>query len=115
MITDQVIKEIYQKFGSSKRTSDLNLDYFIEILSSAHNISIIEDELVINNLEELNPFRRFLIKAIQAILEFDKVVAIVFYDHIIFLDKQKNEIHVHFRNFEQEKKKWWRKLLFWKQ
>ncbi len=103
MVTEQVIKEIYKKFKKpSKNPKELNLDYFLEILKGHHKITVAEPgEVIIGNLEEFNPFRRFLIRSLTAILEFDKVIAFVFRNHILFLGKDDESIRVHIRPEEK--------------
>ncbi|MDE6299597.1 MAG: hypothetical protein K2M10_08135 [Muribaculaceae bacterium] len=103
MITDSVIKEIYKKFGKPhKRREDLNLDYFLPMLQAHHSIESDDMEIVLKDLEEFNPFRRFLIRSMNAVLEFDKMVAFVFRDHILFLGKEDNQMRVHMRPEEKK-------------
>ncbi|MBD5191182.1 MAG: hypothetical protein HDS93_04920 [Bacteroidales bacterium] len=98
MITDQVIKEIYKVYiKPPKDRAELRLDYFRDLLAPNHDLGIDDDEIIINNLEEFNPFRRFLIRSINAILEFDKFVAIVFRNHILFMNKEDSNIRIHIR------------------
>ena len=86
MITDDVIKEVYRRFDSpSESSSNLNIDYFMEILSPKYNIEIDGDKLIVNDLGE-NAFKVVLLKAINTIIEFDRFVAIVLRNHIIFFD-----------------------------
>lgn len=97
MITDKVIKEIYRKFSKPcTDRSELRLDYFTDLLKH-HNIRIVEDEIIMDNLEEFNPFKRFLLRSVNAILEFDRMVAIVFRNHIIFLGKRDNQMRIHMK------------------
>lgn len=103
MITDSTIKEIYKKFGKPhKRREDLQLDYFIPMLSQHHAIKMDDDEIILEDLEEFNPFRRFLIRSLNAVLEFDKIVAFVFRSHILFLGKEDNLMRVHMRPESQK-------------
>lgn len=98
MITDNVIKEIYKKFKKPPRDkSELNLDYYMQLLRANHAISTDGMEVVIEDLDEFNPFRRFLVRAINAVLEFDKMIAFVFNNHILFLGKEDNQLRVHIR------------------
>lgn len=98
MITDSVIKEIYKKFSKPhKRREELQLDYFMHLLVPNHNIKFDDDEIILEDLEEFNPFRRFLIRSLTAILEFDKMIAFVFCNHILFLGKEDNQMRVHIR------------------
>ncbi len=98
MITESVIKEIYKKFGKPhKNREDLKLDYFMDILNANHNIVFDGDEIILKDLEEFNPFRRFLIRSLTAILEFDKMIAFVFCNHILFLGKNEEQMRVHIK------------------
>lgn len=98
MITDNVIKEIYRKFKKPPRDkAELNLEYFMKILRANHAITTDGMEVVIEDLDEFNPFRRFLVRAINAVLEFDKMVAFVFNNHILFLGKEDNQLRVHIK------------------
>lgn len=98
MITDSVIKEIYKKFSKPlKNREDLRLDYFLPMLKEYHSIERVEDEIILNDLEEYNPFRRFLIRSLNAVLEFDKMIAFVFRNHILFLGKEDNQMRVHIK------------------
>lgn len=98
MITDSVIKEIYKKFGKPHKNADeLRLDYYIPMLSAFHAIRKDDDEIIIDDLDEFNPFRRFLIRSVNAVLEFDKMVAFVFRNHILFLGKEDNQMRVHIK------------------
>lgn len=98
MITDSVIKEIYKKFSKPhKNREDLQLDYFVQLLTANHNIKLDTDEIILEDLEEFNPFRRFLIRSLNAVLEFDKMIAFVFANHILFLGKDDNQMRVHIK------------------
>lgn len=96
MITDSVIKEIYKKYSkAAKNPDDLRLDYFIDLLAPNHNIRVDGAEIILEDQEEFNPFRRFLIRGLHAVLEFDRQVAFVFRNHILFLGKDSDEMRVH--------------------
>lgn len=98
MITDEVIKEIYKKFSKPpKRREDLELGRFQKLLEANHSIRMDDMEVEIMDLEEFNPFRRFLIRSLTAVLEFDKMVAFVFKNHILFLGKEDDTMRVHIK------------------
>lgn len=98
MITDNVIKEIYKKFSKPhKNREELRLDYFMNILLKNHNVRLDDDEIILDDLEEFNPFRRFLIRSLNAVLEFDKMIAFVFRNHILFFGKDDNQMRVHIK------------------
>lgn len=109
MITNSVIKEIYKKFGKPhKKREDLQLDYFLPMLKENHNIVYDNDEIILSDLDEFNPFRRFLIRSLNAVLEFDKMVAFVFRNHILFLGKEDGQMRVHMR--PDDERNWFQKL-----
>lgn len=98
MINENVINEIYKKFSKPhKNNSDLRLDYFIPILQAHHSIENDGFEIILKDVEEFSPFRRFLIRSLNAVLEFDKLIAFVFRTHILFLGKEDNQLHVHIK------------------
>lgn len=101
MISDSVIKEIYKRFGKKKQNIEENLGYFVDILSEHHDIKVFDDEIIIDQLEEFNPFRRFLKRNLHAIIEFDKEVAFVFPSHILFLNRESPNIRIHMRLEEE--------------
>lgn len=98
MITQEVISEIYKNYSKPcKDQSELKLPYFAELLEPNHRLKIEEDEIIVESIEEFSPFRRFLKRALYAVLEFDRNVAFVFQSHIIFFSKKDNNMSVHFR------------------
>ncbi|MCM1004992.1 MAG: hypothetical protein NC402_01695 [Prevotella sp.] len=98
MVNKKVINEIYKKYRKPVRdTNDLNIKYFLEILGEKHNLECADGEIVNLNLDDFNPFKRMLIKSLHSILEFDKVIAFVFGNHIIFFDKTSDNMHIHFK------------------
>ncbi|MDE6247183.1 MAG: hypothetical protein K2M41_05005 [Muribaculaceae bacterium] len=110
MITDEVIREIYKTNKKPpKDLNDLNLQDALLTLKNYHNLTLDSEdlskaEIVLNDLEEFNPFRRFLVRSLHAVLEFDKMMAFVFAHHILFLGKNDNQLRVHFRPEEEEEK-----------
>ena len=102
MVTKDVIKEIYKKYSSPpKNVEELQLPFYIDMLKEHHHLEIDGDEIINTSLDEFNPFRRFLLRRLTAILDFDKVVAFAFNKHIIFFDKHSNDMHVHFKPEKQ--------------
>lgn len=97
MINEKVIREIYRKFSKPHNDrSELRLEHYIKMLKH-HAIILDNDEIIMSNLDEFNPFRRFLIRSINAVLEFDKMVALVFRSHIIFLSKDSDQMRIHMK------------------
>ena len=103
MISDQVIQEIYKtNTKPPKHLEDLHLVEALDMLQEHHNISIDDSDLskaevILNDLEVTNHFRRFLVRSLFAILEFDKMMAFVFRNHILFLGKKNSDLRVHFK------------------
>ena len=98
MITEEVITEIYKNYNKPcKNREDLNLPYLSALLSPHHKITIDDDEVIVDSIEEFSPFKRFLIRGLFAVLEFDRNVAFVFQSHIIFFSKKDDTMSVHFR------------------
>ena len=98
MIKEDTINEIYKKYKRPVRNpEELRIPYFIDILSVANPIRHKDDEIEIVKLDEFNPFKRFLIRSLTGILEFDRMVAFVFPNHIIFLEKNSDEMHIHLK------------------
>ena len=86
MINEAVINEIYKKFNKPhKNAADLKLDYYIPILSAHHSIENNGFEITLRDVDEYSPFRQFLVRSLNAVLEFDKLIAFVFRNHILFL------------------------------
>ncbi|MCM1377217.1 MAG: hypothetical protein NC097_02770 [Clostridium sp.] len=103
MITEEVIKEIYKKYKKPpKDSSELELDKYIKMLSVHHNIKTDGFEVVLEDLDEFDPFRRFLIRSLNAVLDFDKMVAFVFRNHILFLGKEGKAMRVHLKPEEKQ-------------
>ncbi len=102
MITDRVIKEIYKKYNKpAKNTGDLHIDHYAGMLAANHNIKFTDREVIFEDQEEFSPFRRFLLRSLNAILEFDRHVAFVFSNHILFLSKDSDDMRVHMRPCEK--------------
>lgn len=113
MINDTVIQEIYKKFAKPHRNEEeLNLEYYLPMLQEHHSIERHDSgsvsEIVINDLDEFNPFRRFLIRSLNAVLEFDKMIAFVFRNHILFFGKEDSQMRVHIKPIKP--KSFWQKL-----
>lgn len=101
MITQEVIDEIYKTYKKPPKDKEiLNIPYFIDILKD-YKLQADNMEILVGNQEEFSPFRRFLIRGLHAILEFDKEVAFVFHDHILFFQKDLPIITVNFKPEEQ--------------
>lgn len=98
MITKEVIQDIYKQYNKpSANLEELRIPYFLKMLEPHHNLKFDGDELIFEDMEEFNPFRRILVKNMHVILEFSKTIAFVFPNHILFLGKRSPELSVHFK------------------
>ena len=97
MITEEVIKEIYKRYKRPAKRDELNLPYFQAILAENNPIEFDDEKVEIKNMDQFSPFRRFLIRSIYTVLEFEHMVAFVFNSHIMFLDKDTSGTHVHLK------------------
>ena len=79
MITKEVIKDIYKEYRHpSDNPDELRIPYFLKKLENHHNLKYDGDELIFEDMEEFNPFRRILVKNLHAILEFNRMIAFVY-------------------------------------
>lgn len=110
MVTKDVIRDIYKNY-SKPHTSleDLRLPYFLKLLGKFHHLSQDGDEIVFEDMEPTSPFRRILVRNIHAILEFTKMVAFVFPNHILFLGKESPDLRIHFKP-EEDNKSFFKKI-----
>lgn len=98
MITKEVIKDIYKEYGKPNgNLEELRIPYFLKLLEPHHHLKFDGDELIFEDMDEFNPFRRILVRNLHAILEFNKMVAFVFPNHILFLGKRSPELSAHFK------------------
>lgn len=108
MVTQKVIKEIYKKYTKPPRDiEDLQINHHLGLLKEHHELVCEDGEIINKRLDAFNPFSRMLVRRLNAILEFDKVVAFVFDNHILFFDKYTENMHIHFK---PEKKNFMSKL-----
>lgn len=102
MINEEVIQEIYKRYKKPVKRDELNLPYFQQLLSENNPIEINDEMVEVQNMEQFSPFKRFLVRSINNIIEFERRVAFVFNNHILFLDKDCAQSHIHLK---PEKKK----------
>lgn len=113
MITKDVIKDIYKEYSQpSENVEDLQIPRFLRMLEQNHKLKYDGDELIFEDLEEFNPFRRILVKNLHTILEFSRYIAFVFPNHILFLGKRSPELHVHFKPDDSDEEKPKKKSFF---
>lgn len=101
MITKEVINEIYKKYSKRPSSPDeLNMPPLFEAAHRSHGIKIEDDKLMINSIPKNSIFHSVPLKNINAILEFESVVAIVLHSSIIFLNKKDNKNYINFKPIE---------------
>lgn len=106
MITKEVIKDIYKEYKKPVgNVEDLRLPLFIKQLSTHHSLKLEDGEIIFEDMEEYNPFRRILVRNLHGVIEFDRFIAFIFPNHILFLGKRSPELHVHFKPEEEEHEK----------
>lgn len=104
MINQKVIKEIYKKYRRpEKNPENLRLDYFQELLADSNPFEIDDDMIVLKQVDEFSPFKRFLIRSLYGVIEFSRNVAFVFPNHIIFLNKNDEGINFYLREEDEPK------------
>lgn len=98
MITKKVIKDIYKEYNKPNgNIEELRIPYYLKMLEPYHHLKYEDDELIFEDMDEFNPFRRILVRNLHAVLEFSKMVAFVFPNHILFLGKRSSELSAHFK------------------
>lgn len=99
MINKKVIDNIYKQFSRRPASPEEELDLpllFRETIEH-HTIFLDDNRLIIEDLDETSPFHVIPLAHIHAILDFDRRVAIVLENAIIFFDKLDEGVHIHIR------------------
>lgn len=95
MITQKTIKSIYRKCRKKPDSvDDLNVALLFEKDLEKHNLEIKDGTLIINSVEQFSPFREIPLDRINAIMAFDRHVAIVLHSSIIFLRKDSDAVDI---------------------
>ncbi len=98
MITKNVIKNIYKQFKSRPASvDDLNLPLLFEHALVNHGLYVDDGNLVIESAGEGSPFSMIPLDRVHGICEFEKAVAIVLPNAIIFLNKHDDGVNVHLK------------------
>ncbi len=96
MITKKTIKSIYRRYRKSPADiDDLNVGALFQEDMSLHKVKIDDGKLVIGSLDSRSPFRAIPLSGVNAIVNFDRHVAIVLHSSIIFLGRGSSAIDVH--------------------
>lgn len=101
MVKPNKIKHLYRKHPlTDKSRSDLDLSPLLTDSLSQHLITIGQENIIINSVDEESPFRELPIRNIAGIEDMNQFTAIILRNSILFLDKSTTDIHVHI-NVEQ--------------
>lgn len=101
MTKQNIIKHLYKKYPSpATDREDLNLSQLLNENLSQHDISVGEENIIINSIDEESPLREIPIRNITGIEDFERYTVIILRNSILFIDKQSDDIHVHI-NVEQ--------------
>lgn len=98
MITDEVIRTIYKlNRKPQKGLFKAQIEHLIDTLKKTHDVAINSEELILKDLEEESPFRVVLINKIMGIEEFERTMAVILPNCILFFSKETNDIHIHIK------------------
>lgn len=98
MINNKTIETIYKKYGNRPESIDeLNIPLLFEAAHEDHAIEIKGHNLIINSLDTWSPWHTIDLHRVNAILDFDKYVAVVLHSSILFIGKHNDEIHIHIK------------------
>lgn len=97
MITNKIIKEIYNLHKSPHNADHNAVNGFVASLKENHQIEYIRDQLYFKDLPEDSPFHSIPIDRINGIEYFEKVIALVMPYCILFFSRDSNEINIHIK------------------
>lgn len=99
MITQQVIDTLYKKYRKRPASTDtLDLALLLDDLADTHAITIDDRDMVeIGSIDPLSPFHSVPLGHIHAIVPFEKWVALVLGNSIIFLHRDEPKANVHLK------------------
>ncbi|MDE6304516.1 MAG: hypothetical protein K2M01_06805 [Paramuribaculum sp.] len=110
MITKKVIEAIYKKYDKRPASPyDLNIGLLFSVEMDPHCINIDGNNITIDSISPDSPFHSLALNHINAILEFDREVAIVLPTSIVFLHKDSPNVNVHINMPKPSK---WERLLY---
>lgn len=112
MVTRKVIDELYKRYAKApKGIEELDMGALMMHAAPEHDLEITENgQLVINSLDKTSPFHSLELSRVHAIIPFERSVAIVLPNSILFLNKKDKGVNVHFKpnpDTVLDKIKWW--------
>ncbi|MCM1021401.1 MAG: hypothetical protein NC343_04055 [Muribaculum sp.] len=114
MVTRKVIDELYKRYSKApKGVEYLDMGALMQHASPEHDLELTDKgELVINSLDPTSPFHTLELRRIHGIVPFERSVALVLPNSILFLNKKDAGVNVHFKPNPTsfiEKLRWWLK------
>lgn len=99
MVTKKVIGNLYKQFNCPPDDIyDLNIAMLFDKAAEHHGLVVDENYIFIGSVDPSSPFAMIPLNRINAIVEFDSVIAIVLHSSIIFLDKHSDQVHIHIKD-----------------
>lgn len=98
MITKKVIESIYKQYRNKPESPyDLEIGLLFSAAMDKHCINIDGDNIIIGSISPGSPFHTIALDRIHAIIEFDRVIAIVLPASIVFLQKDSQAVNIHIK------------------
>lgn len=98
MITKKVIESIYKQYRKKPASPyDLEIGLLFSAAMDKHCINIDGDNIMIESIGTSSPFHKIGLDRIHAIVDFDRVVAIVLPASIVFLHKDSPAVNIHIK------------------
>ena len=109
MITKSNIDDLYRKYNRKPKILDeRNLAPLMQCALSTDAIEIDGDCIRFKNVDSTSLFTSIEMQRIHAVVEFDKHIALVLPNSIIFINREDYSIHVHLK--EDNRRPWWRRI-----
>lgn len=107
MVNKEVIKTLYRNYSRPpKDTDELNIGLLFDYALDNHGIFVDENSLYIGSVDPRSPFATIPLRNINAIIEFEKQIAIVLHSAIVFLHKEKSDVNIHLKLQDEPESIW---------
>lgn len=111
MISKPVIAALYKKYSSPpKDLSRMRLDEFVSLCGNLYGIELDSDSITFGQMSDDNPFRRILLRNVYGIEFFAYHVALVSSSYILFFNRDRVDVTVHFKT---DKTSWLKRVYCW--
>lgn len=98
MIAKHVIESLYRKYPKPpKSLSNLNLDKLIAVCGNLYGAKLSDDTISFAQLGNSSPFHSILLRNICGIEKFEYHIALVTSSYILFFNRDKVDVTVHFK------------------